>query len=387
MASQEDTEDGLGSRSLFVTVLQSSLMIALNIVSLLGNVFVCVSVYRNTRLRTTTNIYIVALAISDLFSAIFVMPLASGVLISGSWPFSEAVCQMHAFFSLFVVYISPVTMGFTAVNRYVRICKSDQQYKRFFSKWKSLISLAAAWTFVAFYILIMRFAGLQGFYFKPGYAACLNEHLNNIAKIVHYFVVIGLFVSLPLTVAIFSYKKVGEKIKEHNTALAQDIQQSHGGNTTVSKHEIRISRSLFVVIFAFVLCWIPSWVVTLLERFNVDGMPQNVQLLCSYLVNLSNTINPFIYAGMNPLFRREFRRIILCRFAEKIDDSQPASAIQRPNTFSSSPRPHHYQLESGLEGRPMNNSATEFKKEINKFSSEIAPKVAKDSSSIRSGHL
>ncbi|KAL9970571.1 hypothetical protein ACROYT_G022971, partial [Oculina patagonica] len=114
MASQEEPTDELGSRSLFVTILESSLMIALNIVSLLGNVLVCMSVYRNTRLRTTTNIYIVALAISDLLSAIFVMPLAAGVLISSRWPFGETVCQMHAFFSLFVVYISPVTMGFTA---------------------------------------------------------------------------------------------------------------------------------------------------------------------------------------------------------------------------------------------------------------------------------
>lgn len=340
MASQEETTDELGSRSLFVTILESTLMIALNIVSLLGNVLVCISVYRNTRLRTTTNIYIVALAISDLLSAIFVMPLAAGVLISGRWPFGETVCQMHAFFSLFVVYISPVTMGFTALNRYVRICKSDEQYKRFFSKWKSRVRLASAWTFIASYILIMRLTGLQGFHFVPGYAACLNVHLNRFAKIVHYFVVIVLFVALPLALTIFSYRRVFKKIQEHNRVSAQAL-QGHGGNTTVSKHEIRISRSLFVVVFVFMLCWIPSWIITILARFKIiDTMPQNVQLLCSFFVNLSSTINPFIYAGMNPLFRREFRRTVLCKPGERIEDTQQASAmhvIQRPNTFLSSP--------------------------------------------------
>ena len=140
-------------------------MILLNVLSLSGNVLVCISVYRNTRLRTTTNLYIVALAVSDLLSAIFVMPLASGVLISGRWPFGETLCQMHAFVTQFVVYVSPVTMGLTAINRYVTICKSDQQYKRLSSPWKSRISLASAWMVIACYILFTRLTGLQEFHF------------------------------------------------------------------------------------------------------------------------------------------------------------------------------------------------------------------------------
>ncbi|CAH3027141.1 unnamed protein product [Porites evermanni] len=65
------------------------------------------------------------------------MPPATGVLITGRWPFGETACQIHAYFSLFAVYISPVTMGLTALNRYIRICKSDQQYNLYFSKKKS----------------------------------------------------------------------------------------------------------------------------------------------------------------------------------------------------------------------------------------------------------
>ena len=310
-------------------------MIVLNALSLLGNVLVCISVYRKTRLRTTTNIYIVALAISDLLSAIFVMPLVSGVLVSGRWPFGEAVCQMHAFFSLFVVYVSPVTMGFTAVNRYVRICNSDQQYKRFFSPWKSRISLALAWLLIACYILITRLIGLQEFYFAPGYAVCMNKHISKIDKIAHYFLVVGLFLLLPLTVTVFSYRKVLKKIRAHNTGMVQALQGQGGIMRMVSTHEIRISKSLFVVVFAFMLCWIPTWLIIILTRFRVvSSMPRNIKLLCSFLVNLSNTINPFIYAGMNPLFRQEFRRLILFKAGERVEDTQG------PNKFPFTRRSH-----------------------------------------------
>ena len=122
--------DELGSRSLFLTVLEAGLMTVLILLSLLGNILIVISVYRNTRLRTTTNLYIIALAVSDLLSAMFVIPLSTGVVIKGKWPFSQTACQIHAFIALFVIYISPVTMGLTAINRYVRMCKSDQQYKR-----------------------------------------------------------------------------------------------------------------------------------------------------------------------------------------------------------------------------------------------------------------
>ncbi|XP_078374295.1 melatonin receptor type 1A-like [Oculina patagonica] len=328
--------DEISSRSSFLTVVEASSMILLNVLSLSGNVLVCISVCRNTRLRTTTNLYIVALAISDLLSAIFVMPLTSGVLITGRWPFGETLCQMHAFITQFVVYVSPVTMGLTAINRYVRICKSDQQYKRFFSPWKSRISLASAWMLIACYILITRLTGLQEYYFVPGYAACMNKHLSEISKIVHYLLIIVLFLLLPLIVTIISYRRVSKKIRAHNMEMAQAIRGQRGNKRMVSTHEIRISKSLFIVVFAFMLCWIPTWLIVILTRFHV--VASIIQLLCSFLVNLSNTINPFIYAGMNPLFRREFRRLLLCKATERIENTQ--ASTQRPNKFSFAERSH-----------------------------------------------
>ena len=324
--------DDLGSRSLFFTIIESTSIIALNIASLLGNMLVCISVYRNTRLRTSTNLYIVALAISDLGSAIFVIPFAAGVLISGKWPFGEGVCQMIAFFGPYVLYVSPVTMGYTAVNRYVRMCKSNQLYKRFFSPWKSFISLASTWILIACYILIMRFTGLQGVYFDPGYAVCLNENLNTFAIIIHYVIVLGLFFILPMVLTIFSYRKVLIKIREHNVVSARSLENQERNFAPVTTHEIRISRSLFVVVFAFMLCWMPVWLITILTRLViVDTMPRNVQLLCTFFLNLSNTVNPFIYAGMNPLFRREFRRILCCRPGENIAQAATKNDPQRPN--------------------------------------------------------
>ena len=79
--------DVLSSRSLFLTIVEVSSLIILNVLFLTRNTLVCISVYRNTRLR------------SDLLSAVFVMPFGTDVLITSKWVFGEVVCQLRAFFS------------------------------------------------------------------------------------------------------------------------------------------------------------------------------------------------------------------------------------------------------------------------------------------------
>ena len=187
--------------------------------------------------------------------------------------------------------------------------------------------------FVACYILIVRLTGLQEFHFVPGYAVCMNVHLREFGKIVHYVLVVALFLLFPLIVTIFSYKKVSKHIQEHNMGVVQALQSHSEDITTVSTHEIRICRSLFVIVFAFMLCWIPAWVIAIITRFHVIArMPRDIQLLGTFLVNLSSTLNPFIYAGMNPLFRREFRRLLLCKAGERVEDNN--GSTRRPNTLS-----------------------------------------------------
>ena len=322
--------DDLSSRSLSITVVEVASLIILNVLSLVGNTLIFVSAYTNKRLRTTTNLYIIALALSDLISALIVMPLSTGVLISGKWIYGEAICQLHAFFCLFAIYVSSVTMGLTAVNRYTKMCKSDKQYKKWFSMKKSRMLLAFAWVFVACYTGIPRLSGLQRYDFVPGYAQCSVIHLSDFGKKIHYGIVLALFFLAPLTATIFCYAKVAKMIRQHNTSASATlerrstarvrIRRQFSGRSKLSKHEIKLSKSLFVVVFAFMIYWIPFWIIVILRRFRLVGkMPRSVELFCMFLFYLSNTINPFIYAGMNPAFRREFHKILLCKRWRQLD--------------------------------------------------------------------
>ena len=311
-------ENDLISRSLPVIIVEVSSLMILNIMSLIGNTLVLFSVYKNTRLRTATNLYITALAASDLLSAVFVMPFGTGVLIASKWVFGETFCQLNAFFSLFVIYVSPVTISLTAVNRYVKMCKSSQHYNRLFSARKSRTLIASVWIFVACFVTIPRLTGLQGYEFVPGYAQCSIVHLNKAGKIINYSTVLAFFFIAPLMAIIVSYSKVAKVIQKHNSDASSTLERRRK-NKHHTSHEINLSKSLFAVVFAFMICWIPFWNIVILWRFHlVSGMPRNIPLLCRFLLYFSNAINPFIYAGMNPAFKREFHQILCCNRKRKL---------------------------------------------------------------------
>ena len=301
----------LTSRSIGLIILETASCLLLNAISLVGNVLVCLAVYRNPRLRTTTNIYIIALAVSDLLSATIVMPLAASALIEGQWTLGEITCKFQAFFTLFAVYVCPSTMGLMALNRYVRIVKFNR-YNIIFTPTRSKLFVAFVWLFVAIYVLAPKLAGWTEYGFIPAYAVCTVIPLTEAMKIAHYSIAVFLYLVLPLAVASVCYYKIYKVIRSHNVSFSQRARREKSVKIMIK--EIKITKSLFAVVLAFSLCWIPFWIIAVMQRFSLPAlMPRNVQLFCTFLLFSSNAINPFIYAGMNGSFRREFRKMFGCR--------------------------------------------------------------------------
>ena len=165
--------------------------------------------------------------------------------------------------------------------------------------------LSIVWFSVACYAVVPRLAGLQAYEFVPGYAQCSIAHLSKTGKTISYSIVLIFFLT-PLIATLFSYTctRVAKVIRHQNINALSSL----------SLHEINLSKSLFANVFAFMICWIPFGVIVVLRRFRlVAMMPRSVELLCMFFFYLSNTINPFIYVGMNPVFRREFQNILLCK--------------------------------------------------------------------------
>ena len=137
------------------------------------------------------------------------------------------------------------------------------------------------------------------------------------------------FLVIPLVATAFSYSRVLKVVRQHLTGISPSLRGLGGNDARISIQEIRLSRSLFIVIFTFLACWVPLWFIVIMRRFSlVSHMPRNMELLCMFFLYVSNTVNPLIYAGMNSIFRSEFRRILfsgsmsLCACTQRKNEQQ-----------------------------------------------------------------
>ena len=87
------------------------------------------------------NSLIVALACTDLLTAVFVMPLTIDAVIHSKRRFSDMVCKAHAFAMAVLAQVSIYLMALTAFNRYTCI-KRRSLYKRVFTKRRTLIIIS-----------------------------------------------------------------------------------------------------------------------------------------------------------------------------------------------------------------------------------------------------
>ena len=101
--------------------IEATVLITIDVIALLGNAILCFIVYQSTRLQTSTTMLIVALANTDLLTAIFVMPLTIDAVIHSKRRFSDTVCKAHAFAMAVLAQVSIYLMALTAFNRYTCI--------------------------------------------------------------------------------------------------------------------------------------------------------------------------------------------------------------------------------------------------------------------------
>ena len=124
--------------------IETLLFAVINTIAFFGNLSVCYAVYRNQRLRTLANMFVVALAVSDILISICCMPFSVVTLFHGRWMFGASFCRFHGF-ALFILSMASLsTMGVIAVSRYFCIVKPGK-YIVLLNKQRILMYIALVW--------------------------------------------------------------------------------------------------------------------------------------------------------------------------------------------------------------------------------------------------
>ena len=131
-------------------------------------------------------------------------------------------------------------------------------------------------------------------------------------KIYTILVLIAAFI-VPLIIIVLSYVVI---FHTANKIMKEAIE---GGNLT---QELRVAKTISVIIGLFVICWCPFFILNMLFIFCSDFCDAINNL--PWLVNVSKALhysnsmmNFFVYAVRSPDFRRTFKALIFDRCSTK----------------------------------------------------------------------
>ena len=305
---QEVLFRALQERPQGLVVMESVLMVAINFMAFTGNLMVCWAIYRNERLRTIPNIYVVTLAISDSLMAVLCMPLSVVLLITGQWPFSQSVCHFQGFFCFFCALYSLLLMTATAVNRYFRVVKPNV-YRRRFKVRSTIISVLFIAMVAGLGAGLSSMTRLATFIVHYGKVICFMDFKTPQIDMGYMAFLDAVYIAIPIGVIVFAYYKIFKTIKGHNRDV---ITTRQSGPLSVNVEEIRVTKALFATVLGFILCWGPIATIDMVSSFTEHkiAIPRQVFALYIYLGFGSCSINPVIYGVMNRAFRTEFYRVL-----------------------------------------------------------------------------
>ncbi|XP_074844551.1 somatostatin receptor type 4 [Carettochelys insculpta] len=269
------------------------------LLGLLGNSLVIFVILRYAKMKTATNIYLLNLAIADELFMLSIPFVATSAALH-HWPFGRALCRtvlgvdgLNMFTSVFCLtvlsldrYIAVVHPLRAATYRRPRVAKMVNG-----GVW--LVSLLVASP-------IPIFAGTATTH--DGRAVACNLLWPSpawSAAFVIYTTVLGFL--LPVLAMSLCYLLIVGKMR----AVAERV-----GWQQRRRSEGKLTRLVLIVVAMFVLCWMPFYVVQLVNLLlpgHLDATVNNASLILSYS---NSCANPILYGFLSENFRHSFHGVL-----------------------------------------------------------------------------
>ena len=307
-------EDQGGSRSLVEIISIAIVLAILDILTILGNLLVCVTILTNRRLKTTTNYFILSLAVSDLLLGIVVLPFSTLNTVWPSWPLGAIFCNVFISSDVMLCTVSILNLFAISLERYIAVT-SPLRYSKVLTFRRVMIILSGVWIFsfaMAFLPIHLGWntnnGNIQNLH-EPQF--CMFE--SNKAYVL--FVSIGTYF-LPLLIMCLVYVKVfqiaRDQVQRINSLVRSTARmfQSQPSKDPRFASDSKATVTLASVVTAFAICWIPYFVIFTARPFLSWPIDPHLDLFALWLGYVNSMLNPFLYAFHSTQFRKAFIRVL-----------------------------------------------------------------------------
>ena len=281
------------------------------VVSLVGNSFIIIIVFKTQAMRTPVNFFIVNMATSDLLFPVFLLPILLKELFLDSWPVSGllglALCKLAYFLADISSVVSVESLVLIAVDRFGAVVYPFRP---------SLISsklcpffIFGTWIFAMAFIspclIVLKLVEYPG---KLECKARGNEAFGE-SWSVYLLAHIVLIFCIPITLMAILYSIILIKLKSQKTPGEQSV----NAERQRAKRNANVLKMAIAIVFGFALCFVPMSIILLLSHFSSDvELPRYSSTVVLLLARANCAINPcicFIFSGN---YRQGLKKILKC---------------------------------------------------------------------------
>ncbi|XP_043845837.1 histamine H2 receptor [Dromiciops gliroides] len=289
--------------SIWRQALTGLVLILLILITVLGNVVVCLAVGLNRKLRSLTNCFIVSLAITDLLLGLLVLPFSAACELGQTCDFAKPLCKVYTSLDVMLCTASILNLFMISLDRYYAIT-APLRYTMVVTPKRVAIALILIW------MISITFSFLP-IHLEWNTQNITNSNLSNKCKLQvnkAYGLVDGLITFyIPLLVMCATYYRIFKIAREQ----AKRINHSYY-NKAVTIREHKATVTLAVVMGAFIICWFPYFTVFVYRGIWGD-INETFETIVLWLGYVNSALNPILYAALNRDFRTAYQCLFCCR--------------------------------------------------------------------------
>lgn len=281
--------------------------------------------YNRNILRVPANIFVVNLAIADIFVSVVAVPiwiiqlsLVQKITVGQS----ETLCQINFGLSVFTSVLSVFTLGIISYDRYTAVTRPFRYHETMSSSTTYKI-LAGTWLITLMFSL-PGFVGWKTKGLDPSTAAnftafCVYTKLFSL----EYLMVVFTGISLTIIMNICIYIKLLNVAKRHARQIEStmnEIETSFGEAAAMDRarrqparreRNLKAAKALGIVLGALLLCWVPFLIAAYIDAIMT---PSNISVFTIKLLGtvtyVNSIMNPLIYTYMSRDFRKAVRKLL-----------------------------------------------------------------------------
>ncbi|XP_028406025.1 octopamine receptor 1-like [Dendronephthya gigantea] len=311
--------------SLIVTIIQLLAFTTVILTAFVGNILVCIAVYKFRQLQTTTNIALVSLAVTDILM-VYVITLHAIMVIQGRWTFGNALCKVTGSVGLTLNLMSLLHLAYISLDRFIAIIKPFR-YQVWITKQRVIKAMFLMW-----FIAILLLNGPWGdFEYRANVFGCLNGVKRGEFKL-STFIMLIVFVSLPSAFILFTQIWVCNVARDHARkmnkqqtnlrisysepsppVMSREKETRYSRKTTAEtkyKREMKSVKTFGILVGCFLVCYIPFYTVATLRSFNgLNSVQSSILTTVTWIAFVNSAMNPILYSLRHRQFKTAFEKI------------------------------------------------------------------------------